>query len=335
MAGKLLFGTSVVVLTTLIFILTLGWYYRFSQRSNDLHFGASFSVLYAEELGIDWQQGFLALLDDLNVDRVRLMSYWDRYEAEKDQYDFRELDWQMDEAAKRGVKIMLSVGLRQPRWPECHIPDWADGLGDKERESQLFEYLAIVVQRYNTHSALDKYHLENEYFNNNFGLCDKYGYSRERLSTEVNIVQSIDPTHPVVVSFADQFGLPIFGPVPDTYATSLYRTNYVKHIGKFDYPVLSHFYSTKALLVRWLHGREVIIHELQLEPWGPRPTAQLSIEEQDHYMSKEQIVENIQFARNTGMREIYLWGAEWWYWRQQTLQDPSIWETVRAELQDY
>ena len=24
------------------------------------------------------------------------------------------------------AKVILTVGLRQPRWPECHAPGWAD-----------------------------------------------------------------------------------------------------------------------------------------------------------------------------------------------------------------
>ena len=44
-----------------------------------------------------------------------------------------------------------------------------------------------------------------------------------------------------------------------------------------------------------------------------------------------QIRESMLFAREIGAKDMYLWGGEWWYWRQQR-GDPSIWNTVREEI---
>src|SRR5690606_15604402 len=88
-------------------------------------FGVSFSVPYAQYLGLDPKACFDAALNDLGFRRFRLMSYWNRLEPEKDTYDFRELDWQINMAEKYGAEVTLCLGLRQPRWPESHWPDWA------------------------------------------------------------------------------------------------------------------------------------------------------------------------------------------------------------------
>jgi hypothetical protein len=314
-------------------MILLAWGYRFSQRDIPVSYGVSFSLKYADELGVDWKANFTALLDDLQIRRYRLMSYWNYHEPENGRYDFKALDWQMDEAAKRGAKVMLATGLRQPRWPECHIPAWAADLPADQWQRELDEYIAVVAQRYSQHPALDTYQLENEYFNRNFGTCDQYGYSVDRLRREKDIIHSVDPRHPVVISFANQLGMPLRGPHPDLYATSLYRGNYIKRLGYITYPIPSHFYAAKSQLVRWLHGREVIIHELQLEPWGPRATKDLSDGDQLHYMPTERMADTFVFARRTGMKEIHLWGAEWWYWRKEHRNDPAMWETAREGLQ--
>ncbi len=331
--SKLFFVGVALGAIAFVLMVLLAWGYRFSQRDIPVSYGVSFSLKYAEELGVDWKANFTALLDDLQIRHYRLMSYWEYHEPENGRYDFKALDWQMDEATKRGAKVMLAVGLRQPRWPECHIPTWAADLPANDWQRELDEYIAAVAQRYSKHPALDTYQLENEYYNRNFGTCDHYGYSVERLRREKEIIHSVDPRHPVVISFANQLGMPFRGPHPDIYATSLYRGNYIKHLGYVAYPIPSHFYAAKSQLVRWLHGREVLIHELQLEPWGPRATKDLSNEEQLHYMPTSRMADTFVFARRTGMKEIHLWGAEWWYWRKEQRGDPAMWETVREGLE--
>jgi hypothetical protein len=324
---------GLIIVIWMFVIAISGWLYQYQHRGQPYEFGVSFAVRAAKELGSDWKTNFTALLDELGIRHYRLMSYWYDIEPERNKYDFADLDWQMNEAGKRGAKVMLAIGLRQPRWPECHTPEWAKSLERDERNEELFAYMSAVVQRYSKHPALESYQLENEYYNRNFGECDDY--SRERLQTEYDMVRSLDPRHPLHISLSDQLGFPMRGPVPEAYATSMYRATYAKYIGFFKYPIPAVFYSSKAWYVEQLHGRRMFIHELQLEPWGPKPTAQLSVREQDKYMGMEQVKDNVSFGKRIGMRRIYLWGGEWWYWRKTTHKDPSIWETVRAELENH
>src|SRR3989344_452235 len=67
--------------------------------------GVTFSRSYALDLQLDWRQTYLAILDDLGVKHLRLSAYWDEIEPDKDQYRFDDLDWQIDQAAQRGVAI--------------------------------------------------------------------------------------------------------------------------------------------------------------------------------------------------------------------------------------
>lgn len=322
----------------LIAVWILGMYifgliYQHQHRNDQVRMGTSFSIDAARDLGVDWQANFTALLDDMHMKHFRLMSYWENSEKQPGSYNFEDLDWQMNEVAKRGATVSLAIGLRQPRWPECHQPAWARQLEvtNKSAWNQSIEtYIQTVVDRYKNHPALENWHLENEYFNRNFGDCRDF--SVDRLKAELNLVKRHDPKHQVIVTLADQLGFPFFGPYPDLYGTSLYKGNYVKFYGYFPYPIPSQFYSAKAYFVKLLHGKEMFIHELQLEPWGPKPTKEMSVKDQDHYMDTKRMQENLDFAKQTGMKKMNLWGAEWWYWRKTKLNDPRPWNLVKDEL---
>ena len=40
-------------------------------------------------------------------------------------------------------------------------------------------------------------------------------------------------------------------------------------------------------------------------------------------------VEMMEFSRQTGFEEFYLWGVEWWYWEKETQNNPRIWNKAK------
>jgi hypothetical protein len=300
------------------------------------NYGASFSIKYAKELGNDWQANYKALLDDMGFKNLRLMSYWDESEATKGQYNFSDLDWQMDEAAKRGAKVSLGLGFRQPRWPECHQPTWAKdlGYGTDEWQAALNNYITVVQNRYKNHPALGSYQLENEAKNAWFGECPGAA-STNRLIEEFNLAKQNDPNHPVYMSLSDQHGFPAGQPVPDKYGFSVYRIvwNDKTPIHFYlTYPTPVWYHKARATAIKIIKDRDFFVHELQVEPWGPKATKDLSLEEQNRSMSPKQINKNFTFVKKIGTEDIYTWGGEWWYWRKTQFNDPSIWDTVKKEV---
>jgi hypothetical protein len=296
-------------------------------------YGVSFSVKQARNLGVDWKANYQAILDDLHFKRLRLMSYWDESEASRGQFNFDDLDWQFKEADKRGVKISLAVGLRQPRWPECHQPTWATQLSGNAWKQALDAYMEVVIKRYKDSPALDSYQLENEGMNNWFGTCD--APDRQRLIEEFNLVKQWDPDHKVIMSLSDQHGLPLGQPIPDEYGFSVYRVvwnNKIPPAGYILYPTPIWYHRMRAALITAIQHRPVMVHELQMEPWGPVDTKYLSVDEQNRSMSPDQIRKSFLFARQLGIKQMYLWGSEWWYWRKVN-GDPIIWNTVKQQLQ--
>jgi len=303
----------------------------FTQIQNP-NYGVSFSIKQARNLGLDWQANFLALVDDLHFKNLRLMSYWDESEPIRGQLNFTDLDWQMDQAAMRGVKVSLAVGLRQPRWPECHEPVWATKLNGNAWKQALYAYMQIVVDRYKNNPALASWQLENEGENNWFGTCDPP--DRQRLNEEFNFMKQWDPDHPIEMSLSDEHGLPINPPVPDAYGFSVYRIVWNDKFppnGYIYYPTPIWYHRLRAAVIQLMQHRPTFIHELQMEPWGPEDFKNLSIAEQNQSMSAAQIHQNFIFARQLGMKDIYVWGGEFWYWRKVN-GDPSIWNAVKTEL---
>jgi len=292
-------------------------------------FGVSFSLKQCRSFGIDQREAFRWLIAEGGFRRFRLMSYWNEHEKKQGVYDFTELDWQIEHAAKEGCLVTLCLGARQPRWPENHWPDWAWQLPKAERTRALLEYIRIVVERYRGYDCIVSYQLENEALLRSFGTRPEI--DRPRLRQEYALVKKLDPQRPVIMSTSTFWGIPVRRPHPDIVGFSYYHTVHTKH----GYRSAHHqiwIHRWRAKLIRLLLRRPSFIHELQLEPWAPQAIWKTPIPEQDKSMSVAYIHRNIARARKTGLYPIDLWGGEWWYWRFKQVQDPSIWLAVQSSL---
>src|SRR4030042_2657750 len=133
---------KVLLAFLLVFLLLLGYFFVGPTKpAKEITWGVNFSQKYTELLGLDWKNTYLALLDDLKVKNIKLITYWNEIESEENKYNFEDLDWQIKNAEERGVKILLVVGMKTPRWPECHIPDWAKNEDKEEQQPAILELI--------------------------------------------------------------------------------------------------------------------------------------------------------------------------------------------------
>ena len=254
------------------------------------------------------------------------MSYWDIHEPSKGVYDFTQLDWQIDMAEKAGAEVLLCLGLRQPRWPESHWPEWAKELPDAEWQQALIDYITVVVSRYKNRKCILSYELENEALLKAFGLNGNY--DRNRLKREFALVKQLDPSRIVIMTTSDSGGFPFFGPKPDMYAYTIYR--YFFRRGKYRHSIRPAWtYHLRAIVIYFFKRRKSFIHELQAEPWGPEGTSKLTVEEQFKSMNRERVQEAIAYVRKTQLLPADLWGVEWWYWLNTTQNMPEIWNDLK------
>jgi hypothetical protein len=308
-------------------------WYIYSQENQPYNLGLTFVPDYATYLGLDANQALHAMLTQLDITNIRFTSYWTDIEPTKGQYNFTELDQEFSMAQAAHVKVNLSIGLRQPRWPECHIPTWASSQPYSQWKPELMSYIQTVVNRYKNNPALGSYELENEYFLKAFGTCTNY--SRTRLVEELALVKKLDPNHPVIISRSNNVvGTPIGKPTPDEFGVSVYKRvwdSYITH-RYFEYPIPAWFYGFLAGTEKIVTGKNTIIHELQAEPWPPTSMLQASQAEQAKSMNASILKSRFQYGEATGIKTIDLWGAEWWYYEKVKFHNSSDWDVAKQEF---
>jgi hypothetical protein len=74
-----------------------------------------------------------------------------------------------------------------------------------------------------------------------------------------------------------------------------------------------------------------MITEMQAEAWAPdgKQVPQTSLAEQNKSFNALRFQQTITYAKGTGMRTVYYWGAEYWYYRLTVLHDPSVWNVAK------
>lgn len=328
MMKKIMIILLIIFLPVALFVLYL--FFIGVQPAEKIAWGVNFSQKHAKDLGLDWKENYLALLDDLGSKNLKVAAHWDLIEPEKDKFYFDDLDWQINEAEKKGAKLLLVVGMKTPRWPECHIPGWAADLSKEKQQEEILDLIKNIVLRYRESSSIDMWQVENEPFFFFFGDCPRV--DKEFLRKEIELVKSLDPQkRKVLISDSGEGSFWVmaarFG---DIVGTTMYENVWVRQLGiYFRYPLTPNFYGNKAKIIKNFFDKEVICVELQAEPWGPKLLYDTSLEEQEKTMNLEQFRKNIEFARKTGLKEFYLWGGEWWYWMKEIQGRPEIWEEAK------
>lgn len=298
-------------------------------EAEKITWGVNFSQKHAKDLGLNWQETYLALLDDLKTKNIKLLTHWDLLESAKDQYHFDDLDWQVAETEKRDAKIILVIGMKTGRWPECHIPSWAQNLTKGEQQKEILELVENIVLRYRDSRAIKTWQAENEPFFP-FGVCpwsDK-GFVKK----EIELIKSLDgQERRVLVTDSGELSSWIRpAKLGDIVGTTMYRRVWSKELKAYiTFPLPPTFYWLKAKFIERVFGKDVIVVELQAEPWGQKLLYGSPLEEQEKTMNLKQFRKNIEFAKKTGFDEFYLWGAEWWHWLKEKQNHPEIWEEAK------
>ncbi len=286
---------------------------RFSNE--DMAIGASFSAEYARYLGVDPKENLETIFGKWNFKYVRLSAQWDAIEKMPGEYDFGDLDWQMNLAADHGAKVMLAMGQKTPRWPECHVPEWAAQLSEEDYSAALLRYVTAVVNKYKDHPALEIWQVENEPYLP-FGICPPNGRELDR---ELALVKETDTEHPTITTDSGELSLWFRAArKADLFGATMYRVVWNRVTGYWRYWWLPPSYYSLRAWMNDLSPQEVFITELQAEPWVPRGDVfDTAMEEQFKSMDMKQLEENVRAARQTGFARAYLWGAEWWLWLEK------------------
>lgn len=319
---KGLFGITALLSLTVFLVFYIDGR---APAPKNISYGLSYSPRYATYLGLNWQQAYLETLDELHPATVRLSAYWDEIAPTPTTYFFDDLDFLVNEAAKRNVSVILAIGQKLPRWPECYQPTWIKG----DVKKPLLEYLTAVVGHYKAENTITHWQVENEpYFD--FGKCQ--GDLSDTIEKEVALVRKLDSSRQIIVTDSGEWGwFNHVNDLTDYLGISVYRQVSVVGLGKITLPLPANYYRLRSRLLNW-NLKDVMITELQMEPWLTEGARDMSIDQQLKIFNATSFRNNLKFAQNTGFNKIILWGTEWWlYLREQG--HPEVWVEAKKAFQ--
>jgi len=317
---------------TLLALATVFFYIYKAPMAQKITFGAAFSQKHAKDMGLDWKENYLALLDDLKIKNLKVAAHWDLIEPQADVYDFSDLDWQLEQAESRDAKVMLAIGMKTPRWPECHVPEWAKGMNKARQQEEILKMLEAMVVRYGRDKVVASWQVENEPL---FRFGDCPWVDKDFLIREAALVRSLDEQkRPVVISDSGEgswwFNAARIG---DIVGVTMYRRVYFHELKTYvTYPIPPAFYWVKSKIIGLIFKKPVICAELQAEPWAANQLYDGG-DGDAKTMDIKQFRENIAFAKNTGFDMLYLWGSEWWYWMKEKHGQSQFWEEARKTFE--
>ena len=319
-------GSFILVLLIAVFSVVIYLFLGDIPKTENPVFGVIFSQKHSQDFGLNWKANYLAILNDLNVKELKLLTHWDLLEPEENKFDFKELDWQLFEAEKSEVNVVLVIGMKTGRWPECHIPGWAKDLDKEKQQEAILRLVQMITTRYKESSSIVGWSVENEPF---FTFGDCPWEDKDFLKEEIAMVKEVDFYYkrPILITDSGEGSLWLeAAKLGDVVGTTMFRTIWLSDMKSyFTYPMPPFFYWVKKEIIKNTFDKEVICSELQVEPWCPSLLYNCSLDEQRKTMTIDEFRSNINFAEQTGLDMFYLWGSEWWYWMREVQGQDQIW----------
>jgi len=279
--------------------------------------GLTFSHRYLEELKIPVLPAFQDVLS-LGVEYVRLCVYWDEIETNPEEYDFAQMHKLLTMAKERGQKVILTVGMKAPRWPEFHIPEFYRFAAIKRNPQVLFNFLERVLLEFGEYTNIFAYQVENEPLDPSGPQFLDIPLSLLKLEVE-QVRRFNKQKKPILLTLwgnklvergnlapllelADIIGLDLYYKVPNGKSS-------------FAGPDLADE-KIKALIAN--SPKPVWITELQTCPWKGNP----------HKLTTELFVENQKRVQILGAEAVLWWGAERWLERKEH-GNPQLWNLAK------
>lgn len=320
-----------------IFLISILILWNWPSIPSTYEYGVTYSAKYARELSLDPKDTLKNIVDELNLKKIRLVAYWDEIESQKNVYDFSDLDWQMNFAEENNLEIVLAIGKRVPRYPECHVPEWAKSESIENQQNRLLDYIGKVVSRYKNYESLKIWQVENEPFLTVYvpEFCGSE-LDVNFFDKEIELVRRLDPDRKILTTDSGNLGKwlgaykrgDIFGSTFYIYLTD-------SNLGQIKSFLNYNIYKFKRFISEIFYGKkEVWLAEVSLEPWLTKPIREYDIEETFEYMNIERIDEILDKSAKTNFEEIYLWGAEWWYYLK-LMGYPDIWNHLKNKINNY
>lgn len=178
-------------------------------------YGTSYSFEQAGWYGYDGRAEFVKLLDEVKFDWVRLPFFWDQMVDGNGEFNknFEDLEFAIEEAEKRDVKVIIALGLKTPYYPEYHLPKkiaaqmkFGEKIGAGHPVAD--DLIAIdreIVSRLSKHKNIAYWQIENEPYLAN---VNNWKIERSLILEEIKAVKGADEfKRPIILNHV---GPPVF-----------------------------------------------------------------------------------------------------------------------------
>jgi len=293
-------------------------------QTPDTQFGLTYSVTYARYLGLDVHELLQKIVTELRPTVVRLPLYWNEIEKSEGSYDFSEYRLFMDQLEETNTPVILTIGYKVPRYPECYAPSWTHTLSSHDFEERVRAYVGAAVTEFSSYENIEMWQVENEPFFYFGEACRSRSF--EDIAKEVALVKRMDQ-RPVILTDSGELSSWYNAiALSDVFGTTVYRQVYNSVLGYITMPIRPIFYYRKSLIMRSLVNDVPLIDaELQMEPWIPDGVRNTSLELLQEKFTPDTFERNISYAKDTGITLHILWGVEYWYYLAQH-GDDTLWE---------
>lgn len=307
-----------------------------------MQLGASFSHRHLKYLDLEPTQA-IKEFSSLGLSWIRLGCYWDETELSPVKFTFQNLDPLIAFCEKEGINVVLTVGMKAPRWPEYYLPKWIlqqlslkrltkiDAKNDKLLNLTL-NYVQKAVTHFKKSSAIKVWQVENEPLDPSGGKW--WRISSDFLAEEIKLIRKLDPKRKILVNLwgNELSRRQLYKPaaeLADIVGLDLYLRNPIplmRWFNKYIGPLDSKEKIQQIVKQIQKDGREFWITELQAEPWEPGEI--ITKKKNPPSFLPKHFKENLNYAKTLGPKVTLLWGFEYWLWRKEK-GDLQYWEEAK------
>jgi hypothetical protein len=294
-------------------------------------YGTTYSHRHAASLKLNPVSAFVALLS-LKLDVIRLGCYWDDLEPEENHYDFSSIRTYLDLCEEAKQTVILTVGMKAPRWPEFFIPIWLRQQSFETVIPLSKRFIQKAVSELRDYPCIKYWQVENE------PLDPSGPFNRAIplpvLTEEVALVRALDASRPVIVNLwgndlSNRNLTRHAAKIADIIGLDMYYKQFLTK--KLAHSFYGHPRDSEDAIKRHLEdfGKPLWITELQAEPWEANHMAYLS--DNPKSCNPSLLQKNIERAKIMQPEAILLWGSEYWLWKKGQ-GDSQMWDAVRNLL---
>lgn len=310
--------------------------------------GTTFSPLQCSYMGIDYKEAFQEVAS-MGFDVIRLGSYWNEIERVENEFDFTALDWLLSESQKHSIDIVLTVGMKAPRWPEYHFPDWLKERYDTSRQDQPLDsnpaiaektlrFMQAVIEHTRHFSNIKYWQVENEPLTKLEISAGRF-ISYDFIQKEVKLTRDLALAGQKIL-LTNAINLPSPDLEHDDRALkgSLTLGDAVGVNVYTKVPISADYYlqpepSYWQKLQEWQQqlkeaGKEYWVAEAQAEPWEFQKLVAMDKSEYPS-TSPQQATDLVFQLSKFGYETVMLWGCEYWYWHKKNGND-QWWAAIQG-----